>query len=422
MDAAEDQPPDPIGEMTGDRPEAVEGRPPARPIRLPFDRGPEQIEDLRDHDHARHAVGTQGFEEEPRVAAPDVQDVGADAQRVDQPDRLLEEVAERKNRHDPVFERRDHVVDRPDRRQQVVVGDHHALRGPRRARGEDQVPDVLGPWTRPTVEGGGPIIGHRQVGVGDKLRDGRSGKRFEPDARRVRSVTPGPDDEPTRLGTAENPGDRVGAHPEIERDEDQAGAHRPEIDGRQGRLGRAPGHDPIAGSKAELLAESPRRQTAAPIQLGVRPGRSGAVLMPQPERGPIGEAPESCVEQVEERFHHLDRTTPAQPIRDRTGSTTSARAAITAREVRTVILRRWIGFELGPRSARCASGRARPRPSFRFERVYRGTSSVPSSVAAPRRSGSPRSTGWLLRSVQASTSESGGAASSSIGYSMKPTR
>ena len=70
------------------------------------DGAPEQVQHLRDDDHRGDPVVAQGIEDDPRVAAADVQDVGADVERVEQPDRLFEQVRERQQRHDPVFHRR----------------------------------------------------------------------------------------------------------------------------------------------------------------------------------------------------------------------------------------------------------------------------------------------------------------------------
>ena len=83
---------------------------------LALDGAPEQVEDLRDDDHRGHPVVAQGIEDDPRVAAPDVQDVRPDRQRVVQPDRLLEEVRQGQERDDPVVHRRDDPVERLDRR------------------------------------------------------------------------------------------------------------------------------------------------------------------------------------------------------------------------------------------------------------------------------------------------------------------
>ena len=71
-----------------------------RLVDLALDGAPEQVEDLGDDDHAGHPVVAQGIEDDPRVPAAHVQDVGADVERVVQPDRLLEQVRERQQRDD----------------------------------------------------------------------------------------------------------------------------------------------------------------------------------------------------------------------------------------------------------------------------------------------------------------------------------
>jgi hypothetical protein len=45
---------------------------------LALDRAPEQVEDLWDDDHRGHSLVPQGVEDDPRVPAPDVEDVGPD--------------------------------------------------------------------------------------------------------------------------------------------------------------------------------------------------------------------------------------------------------------------------------------------------------------------------------------------------------
>ena len=94
-------------QVAGDAPEPVERGRPAPLLDLALDRAPEQVEHLRDHDHRGHPVVAQRIEDDPRVAAPDVQDVGADIERVEQPDRLLEQVRQRQQRDEPVLHRRD---------------------------------------------------------------------------------------------------------------------------------------------------------------------------------------------------------------------------------------------------------------------------------------------------------------------------
>ena len=92
----------PIGQLPGDAAQAVERGLAAALVDLALDGAPEQVEDLRDDHHRGHPVVAQRVEDDPRVAAADVQDVRADRQRVVQADRLLEQVRQRQQRDDPV--------------------------------------------------------------------------------------------------------------------------------------------------------------------------------------------------------------------------------------------------------------------------------------------------------------------------------
>ena len=106
VDAPEQARPEAHRQAAGDRAQAVERRLAAALGDLALDRAPEQVEDLRHDDHRGHPVVAQRIEDHARVAAADVQDVGADRQRVVQPDRLLEQVRQRQQRDDPVLHRR----------------------------------------------------------------------------------------------------------------------------------------------------------------------------------------------------------------------------------------------------------------------------------------------------------------------------
>src|SRR5258708_1358731 len=72
-----------VGNAASDAPKAVEGSRATGPLGRALDRAPEQVEDLGHDDHARDPVAAQGLEQASRVAAPNVQDVRPDAQRVD---------------------------------------------------------------------------------------------------------------------------------------------------------------------------------------------------------------------------------------------------------------------------------------------------------------------------------------------------
>ena len=92
MDTAKDQPTHGERETAGDPPRALERRGLAGPRDLAFDGGPEQLEDLGDDDHGRRPVVADRFEDHPWVAAPDVEDVGTDVERVEERDCLLQQM------------------------------------------------------------------------------------------------------------------------------------------------------------------------------------------------------------------------------------------------------------------------------------------------------------------------------------------
>ena len=122
VDAAEQARPDRHREVPGDRAEPGERGLAAALDDLAVEGAPEQVEDLRDDDHRGDPVVAQRVEDDPRVAAPHVQDVGADRQRVVQPDRLLEQVRQRQQRDDPVLHPRHDPVERFDRRRRRCRG------------------------------------------------------------------------------------------------------------------------------------------------------------------------------------------------------------------------------------------------------------------------------------------------------------
>ena len=162
------------------RSEPVDRRRPAALRDLALDGAPEQVEDLRDDDHGGDAVVAQRIEDDPRVPAPDVEHVGADVERVVQPDGLLEQVGQRQQRDEPVLHRRDDPVERLDRGDDVVVRQHHALRRAGRAAREDELEDLVrrralpGAW-RASQSGGnsgssaaGSAAAHRRSSSGSR--------------------------------------------------------------------------------------------------------------------------------------------------------------------------------------------------------------------------------------------------------------
>src|SRR3954453_17853305 len=78
MDAAEQARPDGHREVTRDRPEPGERRIALTLADFALDRAPEEVEDLRDDHHRCDPVVAKGIEDDARIAAPHVQDVGAD--------------------------------------------------------------------------------------------------------------------------------------------------------------------------------------------------------------------------------------------------------------------------------------------------------------------------------------------------------
>ena len=92
MDAPEQEPANRERQVAGDAPQPIDRRPAAALVDLAFDGTPEEVQDLRHDDHRGHPVLAQRVEDDPRVPAPDVEDVSPDVERVVQPDRLLEQV------------------------------------------------------------------------------------------------------------------------------------------------------------------------------------------------------------------------------------------------------------------------------------------------------------------------------------------
>ena len=84
--------PDRDREPPGDAAQPLERLGPAALRDLALDGAPEQVEDLGHDDHARDPMVAQRVEDDPRVPAAHVQDVGPDVERVVEADRLLEQV------------------------------------------------------------------------------------------------------------------------------------------------------------------------------------------------------------------------------------------------------------------------------------------------------------------------------------------
>jgi hypothetical protein len=89
-------------------------------------------------------------------------------------------------------------------------------------------------------------------------------------------------------------------------------AHRPEVDGREGRGRRRPGQEPVARLQPES-AQAPCRQAASPVELAEAPVPGRAVVGAEPYRVPIAEARDGRFEQVEERVHSRERSVSPSP-------------------------------------------------------------------------------------------------------------
>ncbi len=302
MDAPEQEPPGPVRQDPGDPPKSLEEGPPPGPVHLPLHRAPEQFKDLRDHQHRRRPVVADRLEDDPRVAAPHIEDVGADRQRVEQGDRLLHEVRQGQERDEPVLLRRDRVMSGLDRRDDVGVGEHHALGRAGRAGREDDLEEVGWDRARPAADLVRPIGRPVCVRLRGEVLDERGREALEASLAGVRGVPAAAERQVCRLRLLGDPLDGLGRHPEIERDDDDLGPHRPEVDRGQGRRGWGPGQEAVAGSQTGR-AQPPRDGPAPPVELAVRPRLRGPVVAPKGERRPVAVAGAGLVQDVEKGLH-----------------------------------------------------------------------------------------------------------------------
>ena len=150
------------------------------------------------------------------------------------------------------------------------------------------------------------------------------GKSARPAAAGSGRVTTRSQDQVAGSRCADDGGDRVHRHPQVERHDHEAGVHRPEVGGRQLRARRAPGQDPIAGLQVER-PEPPGGDPRAAIEIAVRPVRARAIVRPQAKRRPIAEAGHGALEQVDQGHRHVTEssggssnatTTPSGRSRD----------------------------------------------------------------------------------------------------------
>jgi len=198
-----------------------------------------QVEHLRDEDHARDPVLTQRVEDDPGVAAADVEHVGAHIQRVIQRDGLLERVRQREQRHDPVLHRVDDPVKRHGSREHVGVGQDHALGVAGRAGGEHELEDVGGLRAGPRRQLRLPVGRERVVRVGGQVLHDRGGEPLESHLARVGSVPAAAEQQADGAGLVDDPGHRVRRHTGVERDEHEPRVHRAEVRGRAARASTA---------------------------------------------------------------------------------------------------------------------------------------------------------------------------------------
>jgi hypothetical protein len=182
------------------------------------------------------------------------------------------------------------------------VGEHHALGGSGRAGGEDEGEQVVRFRPRPGVDLGLPVGRERRICVGDELVKGDGPERREARGRGIGRISAGPGDEDSRLGAFCDPPDRVGCHPQVEGHGKDARDHRPEVRRRELRCRRRPRQHTIAALEPEG-PESPRGETAAASQLLETPVLGVPIVAADPEDRPIGMAPRSGVEDVEQAVH-----------------------------------------------------------------------------------------------------------------------
>ncbi len=367
MDLGEEPAPGRVGEPAGDQAQAVERRELALPGDLGLDGRPEQIHDLRDQHERRGAVVADGLEDDPRAAAADVQHVRSDAHGVEDQCDLLEQVRDRQQRDGAVLLLGEQVVGRVHRPDQVAVSQHHAFRLAGRARGEDDLGQVLAAGAPPGVDLRLPVGREGGVGLRGKLLGDGGGEVLEPRVGGVRGVAAGAEHEVAGVRAGHDPLDRAGRHAQVERHGGDAGPHRPEVEGRHGRARRRPDQQPIAGRQPER-PKPPGDDPAAPVQLAVGPVLGRPVVAAHAEGEPIAVAVFALVDDVEQ-------ATRVDPSRHRSEpGADGARACGLPGRRRAVVP--------GSRSSR--------RPSGRQARRDRATLREPCSWAVCARSSGAR--------------------------------
>ena len=261
VDAPEQARPQAQRQVPGDPAQPVERLGPAALLDLALDGAPEEVEHLRDDDHRGHPVVAQRIEDDSRVAAAHVEDVGADIERVVEPDRLFEQVREREQRDDPVLHRGHDPVERLDRGDDVVVRERHALGRAGGPGGEDELEDLVGRRALPGRQARLPIGRERRVVRGRLRAQGLHRDRREVvEARlaRVGGVAAGAEDEVAGIGCGDDALDRLRAT-----SAGRAARARAVRPSRRSRRPRAPASMATTSGSGHL-ARGPARAAATP--------------------------------------------------------------------------------------------------------------------------------------------------------------
>ena len=307
MDLGEQPAADRVGESPGDPAHSVEGAEPPLRGHFPFYGCPEEVDDLG-HQHQRgRAVVSKGLEQHSRVTASHVEDVGADAHRVQDRSHLFEQMRERQHRHGTVLLLRDQVVRGIESADQVGVGQDDALRLAGGTGGEDDLRDGAASRPRPGVHLGLPIGRESAVRCPSQLVDDRGREVLQSGIGRVGRVAAGAENKVAGIGPGHDPFDRSGRHPQVQRHVGHACPHRPEVQGRHGGTRRCPYEQPIAGYEAER-SQPPGDDPAAPVQLPVRPVLDRAVVAPHAEGEAVAIAAFSLVDDVEQAVQSVHRS------------------------------------------------------------------------------------------------------------------
>ncbi len=247
----------------------------------------------------------QGIEDDAWIAAADVQDVGPDAQRVEEPDRLLEQVRERQQRHDPVLQVRHDRVEGLDRARARCRGRAS------RPWACPVVPEVKTSWKTSSGVGGSQAACCASQSGGKVGRRGGSGAQgverssWGSVARRASrgsgASRPVPRMRWRGSARADDPLDGLGRHAQVERHVDQPRPHRPEVGGRelrhrrgpgQDRGRRAPGRGPAGARRRSVLDARARGRSSRWSSRRRAEAEGGLVAVParRPRRG----RPEEC--------------------------------------------------------------------------------------------------------------------------------